>query len=105
MEHKAAVVRSLMNRVSILSSSSSECMIETQQVIKTPEFNNYPKRFILTSATNPKQQTPPDTTMKKLCGFTAIPYIGGASKPTKEILTQHNIQVALKPYKTKNIHI
>ena len=98
VEHKTAVVRFLMERASNLSSSSSERMIETQQVIKTLENNNYSKRFILRSATNPKRRSPRDTTLKKLSGFTATPYIGGVSEPL--ILNQHNIQVALMPYKT-----
>ena len=100
VQHKAAVVRSLMDRASNLPSSNSDRKLEARQVIKTLESNNYPKRFILRSVTNSKCRSQRDTTVKKLCGFTTIPYIGGVSEPIKKILNQHNIQVALKPYKT-----
>ena len=100
VQHKEAVARSLMDRASNLPSSNSDRKIEARQVITMLESNSYPKRFILRSVTNSKWRSQRDTTRKKLCGFTTIPYIGGVSEPIKKILNQHNIQVALKPYKT-----
>ena len=97
LQHKEAVVRTLLNRAHILPSNASLKSAETKRVAKDLRANGYPDRLLQKCL---KVNSRLQRTQERPVDFASILYARGASDRTGRVLRKFNIRTAFKPCQT-----
>ncbi|KAL9971690.1 hypothetical protein ACROYT_G017888 [Oculina patagonica] len=97
LQHKEAVVRTLLNRATNLPSNESLKSAETKRVAKVLRANGYPDRLLQKCLT---VNSRPERTQERPANFASIPYVRGASDRVGRVLRKFNIRTAFKPCQT-----
>ena len=97
LQHKEAVVRTLINRAHNLPSNASLKSAETKRVAKDLRANGYPDRLLQKCL---KANSRPQRTQERPVNFASIPYVRGASDRVGRTLRKFNIRTAFKPCQT-----
>ena len=97
LQHKEAVVRTLLNRAHNLPSNASLKSAETKRVAKDLRANGYPDRLLQKCL---KANSRPQRTQERPVNFASIPYVRGASDRVRRTLRKFNIRTAFKPCQT-----
>ena len=92
LEHKRAVVNTLMHRAAVLSTSAEDEFNEITHIKQALKLNNYPD-WILNSKL-PNKSANPDKPSKSLA---VLPYIPQLGEKIKRVLANHSIKTVFKP--------
>lgn len=95
VQHKRAVVRTLLDRAENISSSDIIKITEQNRVFETLKNNGYPEPFISSC----KRQRSSSVHCEPK-GLVILPYIKGISEKIANILKKQSIKVAYKPIRT-----
>ena len=93
LQHKEAVVRTLLNRAHNLPSNASLKSADTKRVAKDLRANGYPDKLLQKCL---KVNSRPQRTQERPVNFASIPYVRGASDRAGRVLRKFNIRTAFK---------
>ena len=96
--HKAAVVKTLIKRAEVISSSPALLEEECTRICQSLSINNYPHGFVCRrSQSKPSCQVSSEHRHKP---FVVIPYVRGLSEAIKRLLSCVDIRVLHRPHTT-----
>ena len=98
-QHKAAVVKTLLNRADKIPNTIQGKKAEKQNVQKALNVNGYTSAFI-NSIASKSERTNDQTSVTEDKGYACIPYPKCISERVSRILTGANIRTAYKPLTT-----